>query len=279
MIGLILIVYSGYPDRLVRSVEASTRHPIKWYFFYHGVDSRRLLQLAVLSKCTNSRIFPYRVNRGVARSWNDGLAMSAADSNALSILVNDDLFFYPGCFDKFIGFVQSREAHAPGWGLCMPLGFEPAGPFRGHALPQYFACCALGRAAMERVGFFDENFVPAYFEDLDYLRRLRLAGLPVVLDRRVLVEHDRSHTIRTDPTAKVAVESQSAANARYYRRKWGGSPHNEVFTRPFDDRSFDCTIAADRRHAPYGPGYDAAAASEASHCGAPIGGRGCGAER
>ena len=43
-----------------------------------------------------------------------------------------------------------------------------------------FNLFSVPRATAEKVGYFDENFYPAYFEDNDYVYRCRLAGARIL---------------------------------------------------------------------------------------------------
>lgn len=86
---------------------------------------------------------------------------------------------------------------------------------------------------VETVGFWDENFVPAFCEDADYEWRCHLAGVvPVRLDGAT--EHTRSVTLEVPRYAEANARS-FPANCAYYRAKWGGGHRGgERFTTPFD---------------------------------------------
>ena len=125
-------------------------------------------------------------------------------------------------------------------------------PHSGQILAQSFACCAITADVVHRIGYFDENFTPAYYEDLDYARRAELAGMRMHVDERVLVEHERSSTLRlTSEQQTRGIQEEVEANHAYFVRKWGEAP---LYTRPFD--RFDLDIPFDRRGSPYGQGFD-----------------------
>src|SRR5690349_2958720 len=89
MIGLILTTYSFYPAELFRSLER-TKHDVRWYIFFHGWDEQLKIKLDDFSKQANVVFFPYGINRGLSRSWNDGVRRSFADGNDITIILNDD---------------------------------------------------------------------------------------------------------------------------------------------------------------------------------------------
>jgi hypothetical protein len=103
-----------------------------------------------------------------------------------------------------------------------------------------FACGALNRALVEKVGLFDEwTFFPAYFEDNDYAYRMGLQGIEqVVLPIEVYHGDDigpehASATIRSSQHYADANNRTFVENRRRYVQKWGGEPRQETFTQPW----------------------------------------------
>ena len=255
-VGIVVVVYSVNPEPLIQSIEIDKAHPTRWYIFFHGYDRKLLLHVQGLCESLNGHLYPFCDNRGVARSWNDGIIQSIMNKDDITMLINDDVFFYKQGFNKFINFVKEKNLHHRDYLWCTPYGFESQGATEGTYDYQQTSCCALGHAAIEQLGFFDENFHPVYYEDSDYVRRNTILGLPVLIDDRVLVEHARSYNVRNDPVSATDVAREMAANTDYYIRKWGGLPLQEQFIHPFNDPAFDCYIAPERRRSPYGPDHD-----------------------
>jgi GT2 family glycosyltransferase len=70
------------------------------------------------------------------------------------------------------------------------------------------------------VGRFDEGFDPAWHEDNDYHRRIRLSGCEA--GALAPYWHFRNGTIRTDPSRRAAALNGGFDRSRsYYARKWG----------------------------------------------------------
>lgn len=92
----------------------------------------------------------------------------------------------------------------------------------------------LSAEAVDAVGFWDENFSPAYCEDADYEWRCRLAGVPAyAIDGTT--SHEGSIAIRSDPAYGQANARSYPANRRYFIEKWGGELRGfEAHTTPFD---------------------------------------------
>jgi len=150
-------------------------------------------------------------NLGVAAAWN--LVIKATPHAPWWLLVNDDVTFGPG---DLASLAEAMTDLAPQ--LVTLSGF---------------AAFALNRGAVERVGFFDENFHPAYDEDCDYEYRCTLAEVPIV-KLPSHVQHERSATVR-DPRLESYNGRTHPENTAYFRRKWGGAQRGgEVYRTPFD---------------------------------------------
>jgi len=91
-ICIVLVTYAFFPKQLFEST-MNTRHDIRWYIFFHGHDVNVLRELQQFADTTNTLFHPYGVNRGLARSWNDGLRLFVRERGDILLFVNDDLFF------------------------------------------------------------------------------------------------------------------------------------------------------------------------------------------
>lgn len=91
------------------------------------------------------------------------------------VLVNDDAWFEPGALQ-----IIAENANPA------LLNFVEISP--------RWSCVVFGEGAVEKVGLFDENFYPIYFEDNDYERRYLNAGLEInYID--AMVHHNNSSTL------------------------------------------------------------------------------------
>jgi len=141
-----------------------------------------------------------------------------------------------------------------------PEQFSPEfEPFDQHARggPD-FSCFLISRACHHRFQF-DEGFVPAFCEDLDYHRRLMLAGEGHrIFSVNLPYLHYGSATLKAmEPGARATVEEKIERQSRaYYQRKWGGPVNAERFVRPFcqtEDRdvstpALQTMVQADREY-------------------------------
>lgn len=144
---------------------------------------------------------PMPYNLGVARSWNLAFAMFG---NETLIISNDDVLFYPNTIK------------------CMVENKDRAHFIYPRTLPEnMFSLFLMSYYTWLTVGPFDQNFYPAYFEDNDYHRRMKLRNISELC---VDVEygHVGSATIKTYSPEEMERHHESfRRNERYYKQKWG----------------------------------------------------------
>jgi GT2 family glycosyltransferase len=250
-IGIVLVVYSEYPTLVFDSIIGKTVHELEWYIHCHSADQNIEQRLVAFCQSNRCDLRLHRRNRGLARSWNDGILTSYHAGRDFTLVINDDICFRPGAFDAFISFLMDRPAFALGF----LHGEEPAYNDEPSIIrSQDFACFAIGILAYLNVGAFDENFFPAYSEDVDYTIRIRNLNLLMITDTRVLVDHERSKTFKRSPEIRATIEAIGHANNAYLVRKWGWTGNSHTFDEQFNTHG--CFIAWDRRRAPFGPGVD-----------------------
>ena len=146
-------------------------------------------------------------NLGVAGSWN--FIIRARPAAAWWLIVNADIEFGAGDLERL---AEAMDTDAP----LVACLFE-------------FGAFGINAAAVDEVGWFDENFHPIYFEDNDYRRRCQVAGVEV---RKLIsrTRHDNSSTIASGYSSHN--DRTFPLNAAYYRTKWGGPPNHEAVSAP-----------------------------------------------
>lgn len=86
---------------------------------------------------------------------------------------------------------------------------------------------------LQRVGYFDENFFPGYFEDNDYRYRLKLTNTKIG-SIPLASEHATSSTLNSTESFQRKNTVSFQENYNYYVRKWGGPPNRETYVTPFN---------------------------------------------
>jgi GT2 family glycosyltransferase len=164
-----------------------------------------------LKEFTNLRVVEPDYNLGVASSWNL-LCKMIYDKYENALILNDDVYLGYGTdvvdtaiSKSQVGLVQSDF----NWSVFI-----------------------INKFLYDHVGEFDEDFYPAYFEDSDYIYRMKLLGLRHEVDKTLspLVKRTAS-SINPD---RKTYENFFQRNRSRYIKKWGNSPLLETHTTAFN---------------------------------------------
>ena len=223
VLGVASIFHAGYLLRCVRSVDFAVDTLVVVHNGNDGEVGAAIVQLQ--QERPAMRVVREPVNTGCAGGWNRIIA--ANRSAPWWLIVNDDIAFPPGALRNIAARVWSRvqtrtaEGHYKFWYQHGATGWS---------------CFALTARAVERVGTFDENIYPVYFEDQDYEWRLERAGLASVHVRDVLVVHGAEDAEAYQSGSMTALHNATGgealrksftswltrgANRHYMRQKWG----------------------------------------------------------
>lgn len=186
----------------------------------------------------------------LAKAWNDGSAAAFAEGCDYAIVCNDDILFAPDCIDKMVE--EYDRLRPEGVIMVTPnniygqLGqaryaildyHAPADQVSSVSDHPNFSCFLITQEYFDLVGRFDENFIPAWYEDNDAHRRAILAGLRLVCSTACDSVHLGSVTTRM-----IENNPGSGASQAYYIEKWGGIPEShmlavqkEHFPTPYND--------------------------------------------
>lgn len=191
----------------------------------------------------------WRFNRPLAQAWNE-LAMQAFDEGCdYALICNDDILFAPHCIDVMVQTYEDMKADGVVMVTPNNIMLEIANP---EDILQYqkpdaplsvsdhpnFSCFLVARDYFEKVGMFDENFIPAWYEDNDSHRRAKLLGF-----REICV--NLASMIHYGGVATSMMENpNSGESQKYYIQKWGGIPHpeSETYQHPYNDPSFHASM-------------------------------------
>lgn len=263
-IHCIVIAY-GLPYDLGRLHNRVDAPNIFWHVFLHSnipEVKQACITMHQLTHLNRAGLYPspqwpdcfefygYGVNRGLSRSWNEGIENAYQWDADVAIILNDDMLPGPGDVQR----VAQAAVDHPEAGIVKCMGTDMRS---GQRTPMEFGLTAITRRGWDVVGAFDENIWPIYWEDIDWDRRRMLAGLPVHIVEETTAVHAGSKTSVTVPGLLEQTNGWFAANEAYYRRKWGAiHTEGELYATPFNDSALGLKIDPSRRHRPYGPGYD-----------------------
>lgn len=220
----------------------STKHEVSWELFLHSTDPAVVEVCEEISKSQNVRYHAYGVNRGLSKSWNEGMISGYADGADVVLIINDDVVMSPGDVDKL-------AECALEWRGCYMITCQGFNVSEQQSASIGWSCFAINPVALDKVGMFDQNYFPIYFEDCDYARRAELLGLKPRHCDTTNVQHGGSATLRGGHSP--AHNENFMGNRDYYLRKWGGEPGKERFNFPFNNGQMGVFISQEQRHHPY----------------------------
>src|SRR3989344_6611416 len=154
-------------------------------------------------------------NIGFPKAINIGLRQSRGD---YILLLNPDTRIPKDFFVKALDFARSH----PDMGVMGPKFTDPDGTSQGSVFPEPSifkisqkytpssvsivnaisgACMLLPRSTVVKIGNFTED-VFMYYEDLDYCRRVRKAGLKVYFNSDITIIHEHGKSSSQTPDAQ-----------------------------------------------------------------------------
>lgn len=153
----------------------------------------------------------YPENIGVAKSWNMGLKAGCDWTFVIGIAA-----VFPNGFSEVL------------LDVCKGSDFAFITDLSYH-------CNAISKKLVDLIGYLDENFYPAYYEDADYDRRMSLSG---VHEPNITIP-GYSALMANSVTSDKGLPVHYLHLQEYYIQKWGGKPGEETFTHPFNDEAND----------------------------------------
>lgn len=171
------------------------------------------------------RPFPEKENIGVARSWNMGVNQVLQSQLDFLVILSASVIFTDGGRSLIEGLKNNYEAN----GLMTQEGWH---------------CIGINRRVFEKIGNFDTNFYPGYYEDSDFIRRMELAGFHEPTGRitfpGVEIKCQKAEVAHAMKRANIKVNMQACRE--YFLQKWGADPmydsqesRDKLFRHPFND--------------------------------------------
>ena len=186
---------------------------------------------------TRVKILKNQDNLGFSAANNQGLKLA---TGSFLVLLNNDTVCPPFLFDILIGHLQNNPelglvgpvTNAIGNEARIPVEYENLRDLDDWAEYVYrlesgnlvdidmlaFFCLAFSRETLEKIGSLDERFGIGMFEDDDYNKRVRTAGLQVKLAKDAFVHHWHHASF------KLLGEEQFlnllGENGKRFREKW-----------------------------------------------------------
>lgn len=192
----------------------------------------------------------------LAAVWNRALRFCWEAGAPHAFVVNNDVRLHPDTYAVLLESLQESGAWFVSAVSVTEAQFDPTIDLRaarGQASPSRedgvrpegwhyggpdFSCFVISRECHKWFQF-DEGFIPAYHEDNDFHRRLKLAGFgEKIFGLNVPFLHYGSGTLKANPRMQESWPARFGKCQQYYIEKWGGLPGSETFQVPFNQGIF-----------------------------------------
>jgi len=180
------------------------------------------------------------VERSVAGAWNKGCELALVDGADYLVIVANDTRLRDDCLEKLIEFGENG-----GTDLWSAISFNNRSHINANEVTDGadFSCFMIRPSTVQKHGFFDPNYRPAYFEDNDYYGRVILGGGECRVVHGAQFFHHGSMTVREDAEMAHHVNFWFGKNRTYFSKKWGVTqPENSsegvlrhYYRHPFND--------------------------------------------
>lgn len=262
-------LWSKYTLPCIHSVIAACKDvDYRIYFIDNGSEDETALEAAKLVSDT----FFYHGNQeswGCAQSWNFGVKDAIEMGYDYAFILNNDILLHPESVNELVKRFENAKTNkvvvVPSGPValednldvvleddilamvsCMDIRSECDRPEDvltksvqdkdgvEEAEHPHFSAFMLSLEQYQKVGEFDENFKPAYFEDNDYHYRIELLGKKAIVLPTAMFYHYGSRTQNEAKTKPIVTSDLFEANRDYYVKKWGGVPGREQYKTPFN---------------------------------------------
>lgn len=242
MVFVITIAFRSLTKGLMENCVASSDFH---FLVYRSSDDQHIHNILSEGspKHRNMTWIDYRENMGVSRLWNEGIVIALQNKAEHIIIINDDMDISLSDFEAAINHSCKTNGYVT---FCS--GFNKT--LDSYTISHGYSFFVLNKVAIDTVGFFDQNFWPAYYEDNDYDYRCRLSGLkPEFCETKST--HIGSNSLRVDAKLRSTHNNTFRLNGEYYVRKWGGGPNRETYKSPFNRKDIPLKIEWNDAFSPY----------------------------
>lgn len=228
VLGVVMPVFNclEYSKQTYESFKTSYKH--EWFIIDNG--STDGTEEWVMSLGDNVTYIKSPTNVGVARAWNVGISQAFSSGCDPVLVINNDLIFDPETVDNLMSWYginqQGRAEVVSVTNVGTTIEELQAYEKKAEAIgcPNFIGF-VINHRTIKRVGWFDEGYKIAYFEDDDYKHRLQKEGVIGLTVLDAPVAHLGSRTSREGHLQNH--EEQFTLNRVRFMEKWGYAPEIE----------------------------------------------------
>lgn len=172
---------------------------------------------------------------GLAAAWNLGIQRAIDDNCSLFFVINNDIVLAPNTIDNLVKKIETGKYVMVTGVNDQSISIEETKLleklYDDNELENEhpdFSCFMINKDCIDKIGWFDENFRVAYFEDGDYHARIAMAKEKAVSTVSGTYYHLCSQTIKNNPHLRPIIEKAFKSNREYFIKKYGQEPLGDV---------------------------------------------------
>jgi GT2 family glycosyltransferase len=168
---------------------------------------------------------------GLSGCWNLGIQAAFEEGCDYVLVMNNDVVLSPSTIDNLAKRMEKGDAVMV-TAVNVQHTIDPAEILNTEV--EYaeendnehpdFSCFMITKRLIEKVGWFDENYYVAYFEDNDMHGRIAMTGEKAVTIACAPYHHYGSQTRKQNPHLNAIIEEAFIRNRAYFGRKFGIEP-------------------------------------------------------
>lgn len=168
----------------------------------------------------------------LAECWNIGLAAAWSVGREGVLVCNNDVEIRP----ETVRYLSSYSLHQKvPFVTCVSVNapqqfVEPALHWSDHTREHPdFSCFYITKEVTDKVGWFNEEYFPAYCEDSEYHIRMHRAGIKAVCTDLPFLHHGAATVKHCDPAERSKIQRGADRNRERFRAVYGCLPGTPAY--------------------------------------------------
>lgn len=192
---------------------------------------------------------------GLAEAWNIAIQRAFDEGCDLVAVLNNDIVLAPNTLDNMIAKMETGKYlmvtgvndlnYTAEEMLSVYKEYDENEPDNEH---EDFSCFMIDKTTIDEIGWFDPNYMVAYFEDNDYSTRIAFSDSKRISSSTTSATyfHWASKTVQENPQLQSIIHDAFRHNLDFFVKKWGCEPlgdkpemRKHCFNHPFNIESRD----------------------------------------
>jgi len=246
-IGIVCLVYIDCDKHLeiaIRSIKTfvTKTHATRYYLILNKIRDEKDLDELTKNLKPESFSVVYPKYNNFSNAVNSGADLAIKDKCDYILVPNLDTYFFEDTIDNLVEFATQNKNAV----LWSPLELGPNDKRNEELIknPQtntcpYYSCFMISPSTVEKIGYFDPFFHPAYFEDCDYSWRIDSQKFKRLMTTSSQYNHLGSTAIKKSKIMGIKFQFYKRLNYWKFLLKWGGRPGHEKYHHPFNIKNHD----------------------------------------